>query len=179
MQKTGLIFGVVSGVLLSAFLLLGMILWQEGIVTFDSGELFGYTTMLVALSAVFFGIKSYRDKHLNGTIRFGKALQLGLLISVVAAVMYAATWEVYRTTQPDEYGRFVKEYQQCEIDKAKNSGVPQAEVDAKVEQMATFMQMYENPLLRFGITMVEVLPVGILVSLVSAAILRRRQLAPS
>lgn len=179
MQKIGLTFGVVGGVLLSVFLILGMILWQKGIVNFDSGELLGYTTMLVAMSTIFFGIRSYRDKHLKGSIRFVKALQLGLLISVVAAVMYAATWEAYRATQPDEYGRFVTEYQQCEIDKVKESGATQAEIDAKAQQMSDFMKWYENPLLRFGITIVEVLPVGILVSLVSAALLSRRKILPA
>lgn len=178
MQRFGLTFGVIGGVLLSAFLLFGMLLWQKGAVDFDTGEIWGYTTMLVSMSAIFFGVKSYRDKQLKGTIRFWKAFQMGLFISLVAAVMYAATWEVYRTTQPENYSRFVTEYQQCEIDKVKVGGGTQAEVDAKTQQMADFMKMYKNPAVRFGFTILEVMPVGILVSLISAAILRRKDVAP-
>ena len=177
MQRFGLTFGVIGGVLLSAFLLFGMFLWQKGVVNFDSGEIWGYTTMLVSMSAIFFGVKSYRDKHLKGTIGFWKALQMGLFITLIAAVMYAATWEVYRTTQPENYFRFIREYQQCQIDKVKDAGGTQAEADAKAKEIADFMVMYENPAVRFGFTILEVLPVGILVSLISAAVLRRREMA--
>ena len=177
MQKLGLTFGVIGGVLLSAFLLLGMVLWQEGVVNFDTGEIWGYTTMLVAMSAVFFGIKSYRDKHVKGPMRFWKGLQMGLLISFVAAVMYAASWEVYRVSQPENYARFIAEYTQCQIDRARDDGASQEEIDEMAADMASFKEWYKNPLLRFGVTIAEVLPVGILVSLVSAGLLRRREVA--
>lgn len=179
MQRIGLTFGVIAGVLLSAFLFLGMTLIDHGSIDFDKGMILGYTTMLVALTTVFFGVKSYRDKHLNGSIAFGKALLLGLMISGVASVMYAATWEVYCRTNPGGYTKHMDEYQKFELDKLAAGGATPEEVQAKTEEMAGFMKMYENPFVRFGFTLVEVLPVGIVVSLASAAILRRKRVLPA
>jgi len=179
MRKVGLTFGVIAGLLLSVFLLFGhLVLWEKGIINFDTGEIWGYTTMVVAMSAVFFGIKSYRDKHLKGTIGFWTGFRLGLLIYLVAAVMYATTWEAYSAAQPEEVAQFFSEYQKREIDKDKADGATPEELDAKVQQYADFMEWYKIPILRFGVSMAELLPVGLLASLVSAALLRRRDIAP-
>ena len=178
MQRVGLTFGVIAGALLSVVLLVGMVLWHNGMVTFETGELYGYTTMLVALSVIFFGIKSYRDKHLRGSIRFWKAVQIGLFISGVAIVMYAITWEVYGVTQPEGFSKFMAEYQQCQIDKWKEDGESEEAIAEKTADMASMMEMYKNPIIRFGITLIEPLPVALVVTLVSAGLLRRREVAP-
>ena len=179
MRKVGLTFGVIAGFLLSAFLLCGMILWQTEAIEMSHSEYVGYSVMLVALTVIFIGIKSYRDKHLNGSIRFWKAVQLGLLITGVAVVMYAITWEVYAATQPEAVDKFMAEYQQSQVDKMKAAGKTQEEIDAELKEMAWLMDMYNKPVIRFGFVMLEPMPPAILVTLISAAILRRKKAAPA
>ena len=179
MQRVGLTFGVIAGALLSLVLVVGMVLWHNGMVTFESGEIYGYSTMLLALSVIFFGIKSYRDKHLKGTIRFWKAVQIGLLMSGVAVVMYAITWEVYGAMQPEGFSKFMAEYQQCQIDKWKEDGETPEAIATRTADMASMMEMYNNPIVRFGFTLLEPLPVALVVTLVSAGLLRRREVVPA
>ena len=120
---------------------------------------------------VFFGVKSYRDNHLEGSITFGKALQVGLLITVVASLGYAISWEFYfNLVAPD----FMDEYATFCIDKAKSGGVEEDEVQKLILDMDKMKEMYKNPFLRFGMTLAEILPVGILISLISAALLRKK-----
>ena len=179
MRKTGLIFGVIGGTLVSAMLLIGMMLWKDGSIDFDGSMLLGYGSMVVALSAVFFGIKSYRDKHLKGSIKFLKGLQVGMFITLVASLMYVATWEVFVRTRPADYANFMAKYTQCQLDKLTAGGASPEEVSLRSKEFADFMVMYENPAVRMGITMLEILPVGIVVTLISAAVLRRKQVLPA
>ncbi|MEJ0056669.1 MAG: hypothetical protein WDN75_14050 [Bacteroidota bacterium] len=67
----------------------------------------------------------------------------------------------------DEYASF------C-IEKAKTAGVPEIEIEKLASKMNTVKGMYRNPVLRFGMTLTEVLPVGIIISLLSAALLRKK-----
>jgi len=150
-----------------------MIRWAHGIMDPDSdyGELVGYSSMLIALSMVFFGIKSYRDNQNGRKIGFWKGAQIGILISLLASVMYAAGWEAYLQTNPTFMDQFVEKY----IEKLKAKGTPPEQVEEAIKSMASVQEMYKNPFLRFGITVSEILPVGIIVTLISAGILRRKE----
>jgi hypothetical protein len=179
MKKTGLIFGVIGGTLISAMMLALVMLLVNGTMGFDGSELLGYGSMVLALSAIFFGIKSYRDNHLRGSIKFLKGLQVGLFITLVASLMYVATWEIFILTRPADAATFMAKYSECQLDKFKAGGATPEEIDLKTQEMAGFMKMYENPLIRMGMTMMEILPVGIVVTLISAAVLRRKQVLPA
>jgi hypothetical protein len=173
MRKIVITYGLVSGAILTCFFLLGMYLWQKGIISFDNGEYFGYGSMLVALSMVFFGIKSFRDDQSGKSIGFWKGAQVGILISLLASFIYAAGWEVYVQTNPKM--DFMAEYTEHYIGKLKEKGTPQEQIDKTVSEMASMQEMYKNPLIRFGMTLAEILPVGIIVTLISAGILRRKE----
>ena len=179
MRKIGLIYGVIGGTIISAMMLTLVMLLAGGKMGFDGSELLGYSSMVVALSAVFFGIKSYRDKHLKGSIKFLKGLQVGLFITLVASLMYVATWEVFVRTRPADAASFMTKYSECQLEKLKAGGASPEEFDLKSQEMASFMEMYENPLFRMGMTMMEILPVGIVVTLISAAVLRRKHVLPA
>jgi Protein of unknown function (DUF4199) len=178
MRKIIITFGLLAGAIISVLMILSMALWDKGMLNFDSAELVGYATMVIALSMVFFGIKSYRDNYQNGAIKFGKGLQIGLLITLIASLMYAATWEAYYQTSPDIQAHLDK-YTEHYINKMKEKGASPAEVEQKVKQMAGMKEMYKNPLLRFGFTLMEILPVGIIIALISAAVLRRKEALPA
>lgn len=172
MKKIVLIYGIIAGVIVGAMLMITMPLYESGTLKFDNGEWLGYTTMVIALSMVFFGVKSYRDNHLGGSITFGNALKVGLLITLVAALMYAFSWEITRSTMKGDLLTLMGEKQ---IEKMKAGGATEAALVEAKKKMDDFAVMYRNPFIRFGITLMEIAPVGILISLLSATLLRKKE----
>ena len=169
MKKTVLVFGLLSGAV-SAAMMLGTIPFIDRI-GFDHTEVLGYTTLVASFLLVFFGVRSYRENVGGGTLSFGRALSLGLLITLVSCVCYVATWEfIYYRISPD----FADKYAVYAVEKARASGASQAKIDATTQQMEAFKEMYKNPIFNIGLTFMEPLPVGVLVALISAAVLRRK-----
>lgn len=170
MRKIVLTFGLIAGAVLSAMMLL-TIPFQDKI-GFDKGAIIGYTTMVLAFLMVYFGVKSYRDNVAGGKVSFGRALQVGALISVVASICYVATWQVvYHKLAPD----FLEKYSAYELEKARKGGATDAQVAAKKKEMDDFAVMYQNPLVNIGFTFLEPLPVALLHSLVAAGLLSRKR----
>jgi hypothetical protein len=175
MTKIVLVFGLISGAIAGLLMWILMTFVGSGSIDFDSGMLWGYGTMIIALSLVFFGIKSYRDNN-GGRITFLKGLQVGILISLISAVCYAATWELYYPRVGDE---FMKKYTAHELDKMKAAGASEAEIETARTQGEQFMELYKNFFVRFAFSIMEIAPVGIIVTIISALLLRRRELLPS
>src|SRR5690242_14626014 len=94
MTRIVLIFGLISGAIAAGLMWILMAVVRNGAIDFDNGMTWGYATMIVALSLVFFGVKSYRDNN-GGHITFLKGLQIGILISLISSVCYATSWELY------------------------------------------------------------------------------------
>ena len=46
-------------------------------------------------------------------------------------------------------------------------------------EMAQFGEMYANPLIRMPITFIEIFPVGLVISLIAAALLRNSRFLPA
>jgi hypothetical protein len=170
MRKTVLTFGLIAGAVLAGMMVLTMVLLKDKI-GFENGAIIGYTTMVVAFLMIYVGIRSYRDTVAGGVISFGRAAAVGLLITTVATLCYVATWEViFFKFTPD----FVDKYAAYEIEKITKAGATQAQRDAKAKEMADFATMYQNPLTNAAFTFLEPLPVGVLLTLVSAGLLRRK-----
>lgn len=178
MKKTVLTFGLISGAVVAALMWIMMAGWKSGLVNFDNGEIVGYTTMIVALSMVFFGVKSYRDNN-GGKISFWKGLQVGILISLISAVCYGLSWEVYYQTSGGAVMEHMEQYTTHYIEKMKEKGASADEIEATSKQMASIAEMYKNPAIRFAMTLMEILPIGIIVTLISAGLLRRKELLPA
>ena len=163
-------FGLIAGAIMSILMFANMQVVDK--IGFDKGVVVGYTTMVLGFLMIFFGIRSYRENVGGGSITFGRALSIGLLITVVAALCYVATWElIFYKFSPD----FPDKYAAYEVDKLRKSGAPQTEVDAKAKEMAEFKEMYKNPLINSAWTFLEPLPVGLVMTLLSAVVLRRRR----
>ena len=169
MNKIVLIYGLIGGLIISV--LMWLTLGSER-VDFENGELIGYTTMVVALSTIFFGVKAYRDKHLDGRITFGKAFLLGLYIALVASTLYVASWMLLSATTGDY---FMVQYYEHAKQEMESSNMPAEEMNAKLEEMQQFAELYKNPIVKIGFTYLEILPVSLLVSLLVAAILKRKE----
>ena len=168
MKKTVWTFGLISGGILSLLMAITMALH----VGFDRGEIVGYTTMVLSFLLIFFGIRSYRDNVGGGQVGFGRALAVGALIVVVSSLCYVATGAlIYIRFMPD----FAAKYAAHVVEKARANGASQAAIEAKVVEMKKFQQLYANPLINAAMTFLEPLPVGLVIALVSAGILRRRR----
>ena len=173
MNRTVLTYGIIGGLIVSAMMWLTL---GSGKHDFDNGMWIGYATMVIALSTIFFAIKAYRDKHLGGSIKFGKAFVLGLLITLVASTFYVASWMVLSATSDQDV---MEQYYEHEKQKLESSDLPAAEVEAKLQEMRDFQELYKNPIVKIGFTYMEILPVGLLISLLCAALLKRRSPLPT
>ena len=173
MTRTIFIYGAVSGLIVIASMILGMVMNRDG---FFGSQVFGYLIMLVALSCIFFGVKSHRDKDRGGYIKFLPAFFMGLGIAAVAGVAYVAAWEVFLVAT--DYA-FMTEYADSVIAQKEADGASAAEIAETREKLETMMAHYANPLFRLPITFSEIFPVGLLVSLVSAALLRKPEVLPA
>jgi hypothetical protein len=169
MKKTVLTFGLISGIIICV-LMGGQLLIADKIGSGHSLVL-GYTMMVASFLLVYFGIRSYRDNTLAGQISFGRAFACGILITLITTVFYVAMWEiVYFNFMP----HFMDSYFAAQIHKVQSSGLDPATTAARVAAIRRSQQSYQNPLVNMAYTFMEPLPVGLVITLVSAAILRRK-----
>jgi hypothetical protein len=175
MKKTVWTYGLMSGALLSALMAATLPFQDEG---FDHSLLVGYGIMMVAFLLIYLGVRSYRERVGGGTVGFGRALAVGLSIGLIASVCYVATWEVmYFKFMPD----FMARYGEHELETARADGASEAALAQKKAELDEFERMYQNPAINAAFTILEPLPVVLVVSLVSAGVLgrrRRAELAP-
>jgi amino acid transporter len=170
-KKTVLTFGIISGVIVAV--LMGVNTFFADRIGFDRAVLAGYTAMLVAFLLVFFGIKSYRDNVGNGEISFGRAFTVGILITLICCAFYVVSWEILYYTVlhdfPEKYGQYVME-------KERASGATAEQMAAKLEEVKQMKALLDNPLSASALIFIsEPLPVGLIMTLISAAILRKRR----
>lgn len=171
MLRIILINGLISGVVIIAGIL-GTILLGGG----HSSLWLGYLIMLVALSSILVGVKQYRDRDLGGVIGFGKALLMGLGIAVTASIAYVLVWEIYLAVT---HYAFIDQYTASILAAKRAAGVTGAEYQKAVAEMDTLRRQYADPLFRLPMTFVEIFPVGVLVALVSAALVRNPRFLPA
>jgi len=172
MKRTVLVFGLISGAIMSSLMLVVTMPLTDRI-GFDKAEILGYTTMIASFLMIYFGVRSYRDNLAGGTITFTRALGLGLLITVVACVCYVVTWEVMYFGF-GFWRDFMDKYAAYMVEHAKAAGASAQEVELQLKQMQTYKEMYENPLFNIAMTFVEPVPVGFLISFISAGLLRKK-----
>lgn len=167
-------YGVLAG-LIVGIPLFTLFVVRTGHPPLAEGMVIGYATMLVALSMVFAGIKRRRDIDLGGVIGFWAALGVGLGISVVAGLFYVAAWEAaLAVTHTD----FAASYAATVIAEQRAAGASGAALAKVTAEMTAFKVQYANPFYRLPMTFTEIFPVGVLVSLVSAGLLRNRRFLP-
>jgi len=178
MTRTVLIFGLISGVIIAGMVWLQAWLCERDLMSLDYGEITGYASMLIALSMVFFGIKSYRDNYSGGKITFWKGVQVGLLITLIGSLMYYVGAVTYNLASPTFEAKFMQKYAERTVEKLQAQGAPQEKIDDATTELALMGMLFKNPLFFFLIAMVEIMPIGILVTLISAALLRKKEMLP-
>jgi hypothetical protein len=172
MKKTVFTFGLIAGVIISV--LMGGSLLIANRIGSRHSMILGYTIMVASFLLVYFGIRSYRDNTLAGQISFGRAFACGLLITLITCVCYVAMWEIlYFNFMP----HFMDSYFAAQIHRIQHAGLDPATTAAQVAAIRRSQQLYQNPLVNIAYTFMEPLPVGLLITLLSAAILRRKTAA--
>ncbi len=167
MKKNIIIYGLIAGIVVSFLMLFSISIGFD----FNIGLLIGYASMLIAFSFVFVGIRNYRDKYNGGVISFSKAFKIGIMIVLIASTIYVIAWLIdYYFFNPD----YLEKYAAHMLDKLKASGASQIEIDKQTKEMADFAKMFKNPFFNAMMTYVEILPVGLIVTLISSFILKRK-----
>lgn len=174
MFRTIVTYGVIAGLIVAVPMFVYLAVAEPDMA--HQSQFVGYSIMLIALSAIFVGIKSYRDKVRGGVIKFMPAFLMGLGISAVAGVIYVIGWEIFMALT--NY-TFASAYGDAMVEAARAKGASEAEVEALAAQMAAFTEQYANPLFRIPVTFIEIFPVGVLVSLISATLLRNSRFLPA
>lgn len=169
MKKTVWIYGLISGGICSGLMIAAIPF--ENQIGYDRALVVGYTTMVLAFLLVFFGIRSYREHQGEGHITFLRAFSVGILITLVCCICYVFTWEVvYFKFMPD----YMDKYGAHLVEKAKAAGASAAAIQAQTEQLKKYKEMYDNPLINAAMTFIEPFPVGAVMTLISALLLRKK-----
>ncbi|MEO8035821.1 MAG: DUF4199 domain-containing protein [Acidobacteriota bacterium] len=170
MKRIVIVFGLISGVISSAMMFLTLPLLHKGTINFENSYVIGYASILLSMLLVFFGIRSYRESS-GGSVSFGRAFSVGILITVISCLFYVASWEIiYFNFMPD----FADKYAAHAIASMRHKGASDAAIAETQRKMIEMKATLDNPLMNAAMTFIEPFPVGLIVTLVSAAILRKR-----
>lgn len=175
MKKNVLVFGLISGAVASTVMAASMLYMAKHPEQKADGSsmIVGFLSMIIAFSLIFVAVKNYRDKQNGGVISFGKAFQIGILIALIASTMYVITWSlVHKYAMPD----FMEKYVAQAIESARATSTP-AELETLTAKMNEQKEMYKNPVWFTLFSYMEILPVGLIVSLITALILKRKRAA--
>src|SRR5208282_1556163 len=169
MRKIIVTFGLISGAI-SSLMMIAIVTFGDRI-GFDRGAIIGNTSIVLSFLMVFFGIRTYRDNIGDGQITFLKAFAVGLSITLISCIFYVVTWEViYYNFIPgfwDAYGAHL-------VEKLTASGASPAAIQAKLEQVRRYKELYKNPLFNAALTFIDPFPIGLVITLISALVLRRK-----
>lgn len=172
MKKYVWTYGLAGGLIVSTLMYLSFFfIISDDPGSMKYGEIAGYISMLLALSTVFFGVKTYREEALGGHITFKKAFLTGLTMVLIASALYVFSWMIYAYfVDPD----FMDQYFESSIEALRKSGEPLEEIERQINNMQQYKESYKNPFIQIGVTFLEIFPVGLLVSLFSAAVLKKK-----
>lgn len=170
MKKVILKYGIIAGVITTSMMIISTTLHIQNPDSKGS-EIIGFTGMFIAFIFIFLGIKNYRDKQNKGVISFGTAFKIGFLICLIASTMYVVTWMLEsHFFFPD----FMEKYATHAIEQAEKSGISADELAKTKEEMNNYVAWYKSPFLRIAMTYMEILPIGLVITLVSSLILKKK-----
>ena len=158
--------GLLGSSIVSA-LLISITMYMKSNPEKEVSMMIGFAGMLLAFIFVALGIKQQRNAS-NGLISFGKAFLTGFWITLIISTIYVLVWLVILY---NFFPNFAEHYTDMAIAKASPD-----EVAKVTEDMNSFKEMYKNPIMVILFTYMEILPLGIVFSLVSALILKKKQI---
>ena len=169
MKRIVLTFGLISGGIAAGLMLVTIPLAYR--VSYESLAVLGYTIFVACFLMVYFGIRSYRDNVAGGAITFGKAFTVGILITLISCAIYIVSWEfIHHQFLPN----FMDDYANYVVEKMRTGGATQAALTQQIQEFEQFKRWYRNPFIRYVMTLMEAFPVGLLITLISSLILKRK-----
>ncbi|MEL1243159.1 DUF4199 domain-containing protein [Flavobacterium sp. DGU11] len=167
MKKIVLTYGLIGG----GISVIGyLITIFTGHTNMQISMLIGFASMLAAFSLIFVATAKYRNAH-GGVVSFGSAFQIGLYIALIASTIYVLVWLYYLyNIYPDFAEKFSAQY----LEGLKAAGEPESVIAEATTEMNQFVIDYKKPWYVIIKTYEEILPLGIVVSLISALILKRK-----
>lgn len=169
MKKTVLLFGLLSAAVAIAMMLATVPLLDAW--GYQKTDLLGYGSMVLSALLVFFGIRYYRERAVEGRLGFGRAFAVGLLITLVSSLCQVAAFQlVYFRLVPEFGDRFAA----CMVERAEDAGATPEEIAETAEKAETLKRLYDNSWGNAALTFVQPLPLGIVAAGLSAFVLRRR-----
>jgi len=169
MKQIVIRYGIISGLVLALVIFLSAPLAGDKM-DFSKGEKLGFISMLVALSMVFFAIRHYRDKKLNGSITFNQAFRVGILVTLIASFFYVISWMIFIKFVDTS---FMDKYHAYYVAEMQASGKSAAEIQKADEEFKKIMTEYRKPWVMALYTMVEIFPVGLVVTLICAVLMKK------
>lgn len=170
MKKIIFVCGLIAGLISASWCVVGEKVLNDS-VGINARTWLGYTFMILALSLIFVGVKQYRDNYNNGVISFGRAFVVGLYITLIASTVYVLVWlAAFYTIIPNYFEKYAELVRQQMI----ADGASAAAIKQQMAQIASLTVMYKNPVFNFLFTFLEIFPVGLVISLIVAAILRKK-----
>ena len=168
MKNAAVRFGLASGALAAAMMLATFPLIDA--IGFEKTDLIGYTTMVLSALLVYFGVRSYRTQTGDG-ITFGRGFTVGILITLVSCLSSVAAFQIVYFKVTPEYGdRFAA----CMVERARAQGERPEKIEETAKQAQVLKRLYDNPATNAALTFVLHFPIGLVTSLISAAVLRKR-----
>jgi len=175
MTKTITTFGLIAGAVIIGSVILTLA-FDASSTHIAALEWLGYAVMILAFGVIFIAIKGYRDNELGGVIKFGTAFKVGIGVTLVASLIYVVAWEIYLYTS--DYA-FIESYTASVLETKAAEGATETELAELAAEMDVMKENYANPLFRLPITFLEIFPVGLLITVISAAVLRNSRVLPA
>jgi hypothetical protein len=172
MRKTIFKYGILAGIVSAALMFATTVLLSR--VGFKYAELVGYIGMMFSFLPVFVGVRKYRDTINGGALSFGNGVAIALATALISNLFYVAAWLFIYYQLPDVTDKMLG----YSLEQMKNAGRSQHDIDTAMKQIQQMKDLYKNPLVNAGITFTEPLPMSLIFSLITGAILRRKPAAP-
>lgn len=169
MKRIVITFGLIGGGI--AALMMFVTIPFVGRASYESLTVLGYTIFVACFLMVFFGIRSYRDNVGGGTVTFGKAFTVGILITLLSCAIYIVSWEFIRQ---QFFPTFFDDYLNHMVEKMRADGATQEALTLQIQENEQFKQWYKNPFIRYAMSLMEAFPVGLIMTLISSLILKRK-----
>ncbi|HEU4717592.1 MAG TPA: DUF4199 domain-containing protein [Bacteroidia bacterium] len=171
MKKIVLTYSLIAGAIMFAMMIIPTVFFSQNQLDSGKAEIIGYTTMIAAFLLIFFGVKNYRDNYSSGTITFWKAFLTGLYIMLIASVIYVIAWMII---QPLFMPDFYQKYFDLEAATLKANGATVAQLAEAKQNADSMIRLVSNPVFKFLLTLLEPLPVGLPITVISALVLKKK-----
>ncbi|MFT5513285.1 MAG: hypothetical protein ACI8SE_001691 [Bacteroidia bacterium] len=176
MKNNAVKFGIIAGLITSTFTVIGGLMMANGAEggAYDNTEIIGYSGIFLAYSMIVVGMIKERQQR-GGALSYGQTLLVGIKISGIAALLYVAAWMIMTAIYPQILeGMFTMMEEGI-----KTGDLSVTDKQDQLNQMATWKGYYGNPLAKAGLTFMEIFPIGLGISLISAIFIFKKPVATS